>query len=87
MDSEADKSGHAVRACGLAVVIALCAASVVRLAGAAFLAVPRWVALLVCAFAALEILSIVWNIVRRAPWNERTFFDRVSDLLVYLPWP
>jgi hypothetical protein len=72
---------------GLAVVLALCAASAVRLSGAALLFLPWWVALIAVVFAGLEVLSVAWNMVRRAPWNERTFIDHVSDALVWLPWP
>jgi hypothetical protein len=69
---------------------ALCVAAAVRLSAAALLSVPRWVALIALifgVFASLEVLSIAWNIVRGKPHSERTFFDYISDALVWLPWP
>jgi len=48
--------------------------------------VPRWFALIVLVFGGLEILSVLWNIIR-GKWGEKTLFDYVSDVLMYLPWP
>jgi len=87
MDSEASSNGHLVRAWCIAVIVVLCAASVVRLLGVGMHFLPRWIALLVAVFACLEILSVGWNILRGEPSSARTFFDRISDVLVYLPWP
>ena len=87
MDPDVATNGHPRRALGLAVVVVLCAASVVRLAGVALDFVPLWIALLAAVFAGLEILSVAWNIIRQEPWSERTFFERISDVLIYMPWP
>jgi hypothetical protein len=71
---------------GLLVVATFCVAAVV-LAGIDLRPLPRWVAEVALVFVALELLSVGWNVARRKPWNERTLFDRIGDIVLWLPWP
>ena len=78
-----DRWGHSIV---VGVALALCAIAAIRLAGMTLLFIPRWLALIVVVVGSLEVLSVMWNVVRGEPWNERTFFDYISDALMYVPW-
>jgi hypothetical protein len=84
-EAESKTSRRSGQSFGLALVLALCAAAVVRLSDAGLHFVPRWLALIVIVFAGLEVLSIGWNIVQGEQWNEKTLFDYISDAFVWLP--
>jgi 4-hydroxybenzoate polyprenyltransferase len=86
MDDGEPTNGRRGQSFALAVVVAFCSVSIVRLSSAALHFIPRWVALIIVVFAGLELVSVAWNISRRDPWNEETFFDRISNVLMYLPW-
>lgn len=78
---------HPPPSTGLVVIGAACVAAAVRLTGAGLAFVPWWLALIVLVFGGLELLSVGWNIARGERWNERTLLDRISEALVWLPWP
>ena len=67
-------------------VFGLCVTALIRVFNVSLFFIPRWLALIVAVFAGIQLLSVLWNIMRGAPWNEQTFLDRVADALTWLPW-
>jgi hypothetical protein len=75
----------------LLIIVAVTAVAGVRVFGSGFEFVPRRVArgvlLVGIVFAVLETTAIVWNRATGATAEHKNIFHRISDALVYLPWP
>jgi hypothetical protein len=73
---------------GAAGIIGVTAAAVLRLTDRGLMFVPRhwaWIAMaLLVGLAALEALSIGWNLLVGDPWNQRNVIDRIGDFLTFL---
>jgi hypothetical protein len=54
-------------------------AAAVRVFGVDLLFVPLWLALVVFVFAGLRVLSVLLVLFRGDPWDQKTFFDYLSD--------